>query len=149
MAIQQQSQQPQSSSSVSLKHRSLSHQRTASREEFLWRKKLDLEEQAFDAIARINAFQDKLAMIEEQKKRFKQELTELQDRLQKVALFQHIPLMAHLARRPQPDLRLLEAQIKRLLEEEGKAKAGLSLAQHSLDSLNAKVAHLEFELSLL
>jgi len=40
-------------------------------------------------------------------------------------------------------------QIKRLLEEEGKTKADLSLAQHSLDSLNAKVAHLEFELSLL
>jgi chaperonin cofactor prefoldin len=140
-------QQPQHASGAQ-NHRT-PRQPAASREAFLWRRKLDLEEQAFDTIARINALQDKLAMIEEQKKQFKQELTELQDTLRKHGLFQHVPIVGILARRPQPDLRLLESQIKRLLEEERKAKADLSLAQHSLDSLNAKAAHLDFELSLL
>jgi hypothetical protein len=124
-------------------HHWSSQQRTASREEFLWRRKLDLEEQTFDVIARINALQDKLAMIEDRKKQLKQELLDLQHRLQ------YNPLAAFLARRPHPDLRLLETHVRRLVEEEGKAKADLSLAQHSLDSLNAKVAHLDFELSLL
>lgn len=149
MAYQQQPQQSQQSSSASPSHRSLSQQRTASREEFLWRRKLEMEEQAFDTIARINALQDKLAMIEEQKKKFKQELTDVQNTLQQCGPLPNIPVVALLARRPQPDLRLLETQIKRLIEEERNTKADLSLAQHSLDSLNAKVAHLEFELSLL
>lgn len=151
MAYQQQSQQSQQSSSASQNHRSLpmSQQRTASREEFLWRRKLEMEEQTFDTIARINAFQDKLAMIEEQKKKFKQELIDIQNKLQQCGPLPNIPVVGFLARRPQPDLRLLETQIKRLVEEEGKTKADLSLAQHSLDSLNAKVAHLEFELSML
>lgn len=143
MAYQQQSQQSQPSSSGFQNQRSMPQQRTASREEFLWRRKLDMEEQAFDTIAHINAFQDKLEMIKDQKMKFKQELLDVQAKLQPN------PLVALLARRPQPDLRLLETQIKRLIEEEGKTKADLSLAQHSLDSLNAKVAHLEFELSLL
>lgn len=143
------SQQPQHSSSVSHHRRSRSDQQTASREAFLWRRKLEMEEQAFDTIARINALQDKLTMIEEQKKQFKHALTKLQETLRKDELFQRIPLVAILARKPQPDLRLLETQIKRLVEEEGKTKADLSLAQHLLDSLNAKVAHLEFEQSLL
>ena len=143
MAYQQQSQQSQQSSSATPNHRSMSQQLTASREEFLWRRKLEMEEQAFDTIARINALQDKLIMIEEQKKQFKQELLDMQDKLPSN------PVVMLLARRPQPDLRLLETQIKRLVEEEGKTKADLSLAQHSLDSLNAKVAHLEFEISLL
>ncbi|HEU5376996.1 MAG TPA: hypothetical protein VFV38_16320 [Ktedonobacteraceae bacterium] len=139
MAFQQ---QPQHSANP--QHpRPAPQQRTASREEFLWRRKLDLEEQAFDIIARINALQDKLALIEDQKKTLKQELLDLQ------AKFQPNPLATFLTRRPQPDLRLLESQVRRLVEEEGKAKADLSLAQHSLDSLNAKVANLEFELSLL
>ncbi|HEU5381640.1 MAG TPA: hypothetical protein VFV38_39970 [Ktedonobacteraceae bacterium] len=139
MAFQQQPQQ----SANSQHPRPIPQQRTASREEFLWRRKLDLEEQAFDTIARINALQDKLAMIEDQKKTLKQELLDLQ------AKFQPNPLATFLTRRPQPDLRLLESQVRRLVEEEGKAKADLSLAQHSLDSLNAKVANLEFELNLL
>jgi hypothetical protein len=62
---------------------------------------------------------------------------------------QQNPVVALLVPRPRPDLRLLESQVKRLVEEEGKAQAELFLANHSLDSLNAKVAHLEFELSLL
>jgi predicted nucleic acid-binding Zn-ribbon protein len=134
--------QPSQHASGSQHHRS-SQQRAASREEFLWHRKLDLEEQTFDVIARINALQDKLAMIEEQKKHLRQELLDLQNRLQ------YNPFAAFLTRRPYPDLRLLETQIRRLVEEEGKAKADLSLAQHSLDSLNAKVAHLDFEISLL
>lgn len=139
MAFQQQPQQ----SANSQHPRPTPQQRTASREEFLWRRKLDLEEQAFDTIARINALQDKLAMVEDQKKTLKQELLDLQ------AKFQPNPLATFLTRRPQPDLRLLESQVRRLIEEEGKAKADLLLAQHSLDSLNAKVANLEFELNLL
>ena len=143
MAYQQQFQQSQPSSSDSQNHRSMPQQRTASREEFLWRRKLDLEEQTFDTIARINALQDKLEMMNDQKKQFKQELLNMQARLP----FNSV--MGLLARRPQPDLRLLETQIRRLIEEEGKTKADLSLAQHSLDSLNAKIAHLAFEQSLL
>lgn len=134
--------QPHASSSAQ-NHRSLPSQHTASREAFLWRRKLDLEEQAFDTIARINALQDKLEMLKEQKQDLKQELLHLQKKLQPN------PLATLLARRPCPDLRLIESQVRRLVEEEGKAKAELSLAQHTLDSLNAKVAHLEFEQHLL
>jgi vacuolar-type H+-ATPase subunit I/STV1 len=149
MALQQQSQYPHAPSSASQNHRSPSQKPTASREAFLWRRKLELEEQAFDLIAQINALQDKLAMIEEQKKTLKQELTEIQDKLQKGDVLQYIPVVGFLARRPKPDLRLIEMQVRRLVEEEMKTKADLSLAQHSLDSLNAKVAYLDFELSLL
>ena len=142
MASQYQSQQSQTSFSGSRQQGNF-QPRTAPREEFLWRKKLDLEEQAYDFIARINALQDKLALIEEQKKTLKQELVNLQAKLQP------LPMVSLLARKPQPNLRLLESQVRRLIEEEIKTKADLSLAQHSLDSLNSKVAHLEFELSLL
>lgn len=141
MASQSQSSQP--SSSASQNHQSASQQRMASREEFLWRRKLEMEEQAFDTIARINALQDKLSMIEEQKQQCKQTLVRLQATLPLTAV------ATLLARRPQPDLRLMEWHIKRLIEEEGKTKADLLLAQHMLDSLNAKVAHLELEISLL
>lgn len=102
-----------------------------------------MEEQAFDTTARINALQDKLSMIEEQKQRCKQSLARLQVTLPLPAV------VTLLARRPHPDLRLMEWHIKRLVEEEGKTKADLLLAQHTLDSLNAKVAHLEWEISLL
>ena len=142
MASQYQPQQAQTSFSGS-HQQGKSQPRTASREEFLWRKKLDLEEQAYDFIARINALQDKLTLIEEQKKTLKQELVNLQAKLPP------LPVASLLARKPQPNLRLLESQVRRLIEEEIKTKADLSLAQHSLDSLNSKVAHLEFELSLL
>ena len=97
MAYQQQFQQSQPSSSDSQNHRSMPQQRTASREEFLWRRKLDLEEQTFDTIARINALQDKLEMMNDQKKQFKQELLNMQARLP----FNSV--MGLLARRPQPD----------------------------------------------
>ena len=102
-----------------------------------------MEEQAFDLIARINALQDKLSIIEEQKQQCKQTLISMQATLPLPAV------VTLLTRKPQPDLRLMEWQVKRLLEEEGKTKADLSLAQHTLDSLNAKVAHLDFEISLL
>lgn len=118
-------------------------QRSTTREEFLWRRKLDLEEQAFDTIARINALQDKLVLIGDRKKEIKQQLLDVQARLQQS------PLLAVLVPRPRPDLRLLESQVKRLVEEEEKTKADLFLANHSLDSLNAKIANLEFELSQL
>ena len=130
-------------SSHSQPSRSQPQQNRASREEFLWRRKLDLEEQAFDTIARINALQDKLNLIENRKNEVKQELLDLQARLNLN------PMLAILVHRPRPDLRLLETQVKRLIEEEEKTKADLFLANHSLDSLNAKIAHLEVEQSLL
>jgi hypothetical protein len=143
MAYQQQSQHSQQSSPTSQNHRSTPQQRTASREQFLWRRKLDLEEQTLDTTARIKALQDKLTLIEDQKKKLRHELLGLQDKLRPGFL------AALLTHKPQPDLRLLESQVRHLVEEERATKSDLSFAQHLLDSLHAKIAYLEHELSRL
>lgn len=137
-------QQLQPSFSTSQRHRPRSQQKFASREAFLWHRKLEVKEQTFDTIAHINALQDKLALLERQKRKLKQELLDVQTRLLSPSA-----IVALFVRRPQPDLHLMETQIKRLLEEEGKTRADLLFARHTLESLHAKVAHLELELSLL
>ncbi len=139
----------QSSSHSQINHHSMPQQRTASREEFLWRRKLDLEERAFDVMADIKAFQDKLARIEKRKNELKRQLEDLKVKLQTSNVLHLLPGVAKMVPRPEPEMRLFESQIKRLLEDEAKTEDALFAAQHSLESLNAKIAHLEAEISLL